>query len=147
MRTIKRDIVGAFIFSSDNKILLGHSGVFEGQWCVPGGGIEDETELEALFREVKEEVNLDLSDAEIIQCDDVDYATSEKTLRDTGERVLVDMKFIDFIVKMPFLAEEVVFKCADDFRDGKWFSKAELAVEDIAPGTKRRLGRLGFMKT
>ncbi|MBX6334015.1 NUDIX domain-containing protein [Candidatus Saccharibacteria bacterium] len=60
MRTIKRDVVGAFIFSSDNKILLGKSrkgGVYHGTWMVPGGGIEEgETMRDAVIREIREEV-------------------------------------------------------------------------------------------
>lgn len=67
MRTIQRDIVGAFIFSSDNKLLLGKSikgGVYPDYWIVPGGGMEpDETKVEAVKRETLEETGIDISEA------------------------------------------------------------------------------------
>jgi len=74
MRTIKRDVVGAFIFSSDNKILLGKSrkgGVYHGTWMVPGGGIEEgETMRDAVIREIREEVGVDISPFDIKLLDD-----------------------------------------------------------------------------
>ncbi len=69
MRTIQRNIVGAFIFSSDGKLLLGKNrkgGVYPGLWTVPGGGIkEGETKLAALKREILEETGVDITDAKI----------------------------------------------------------------------------------
>jgi len=64
MRTIYRDIVGAFIFSKDGYTLHGKStrGTYDGCWIVPGGGIEDgESKEEAGNREILEEVGLDIS--------------------------------------------------------------------------------------
>ena len=56
MRTIKRDIAGAFIFSNDNHVLLGKNikgGVYEDLWVVPGGGIDEgESKVEAARREL-----------------------------------------------------------------------------------------------
>ena len=71
MRTIHRDIVGGFIFSKDNKLLLGKNrkgGVYEGSFVVPGGGIEEgETKEIALQREMKEETGIDTNNASITQ--------------------------------------------------------------------------------
>ena len=57
-----RDIVGAFMFSNDGFVLLGKSGaggVYQDMWLCPGGGIDPgETKLQALKREVMEEVSL-----------------------------------------------------------------------------------------
>src|ERR1035438_1688422 len=100
MRTITRDIVGALIISSDNKILLGKhatktSGVYCDYWVVPGGGIEEgETKLQALQREMLEDTGIDIRPFEPILIDDDTHGESEKTLKDTGERVLVKMNFI-----------------------------------------------------
>lgn len=146
MKTIKRDIVGAFIFSADNRVLLGHAGVFEGQWCVPGGGIEEgESEYDAVMRETLEETGIDATEADISRFDDTFPAASEKTLRDTGERVMVNMIFIDYVIRLPFVAREVEIVCNDDFTDGRWFTPEELTEESIAEGTSRRLVELGFL--
>ena len=55
---------GAFLFSKDNKLLLGRSirgGVYPDCWIVPGGGVEpDETNLDTLKRETKEETGIDI---------------------------------------------------------------------------------------
>lgn len=95
-------MVGAFIFSSDNKILLGKSrkgGVYHGTWMVPGGGIEEgETMRDAVIREIREEVGVDISPFDIKLLDDPQTNQSEKVLRDTNEKVLVDMRLYDFVV-------------------------------------------------
>ena len=105
MRIIERDIVGAFIFSGDEKVLLGQSvpgGAYENHWVVPGGGVEDkETKLDAVIRETLEEVGLDISKAQIEEIPGTSSGESEKTLRDSGERVLVRMVFYDFKVTIP----------------------------------------------
>ena len=95
MRTIDRDIVGAFIFSKDDQILLGKGGVYPGKWIVPGGGIEPgETKLAALKREILEETGIDISGDKVEALKEVLEGESQKTLRDSGERVLVKMRFI-----------------------------------------------------
>ena len=63
-----------------NKVLLGHrcetygdnGGIYEpGSWTFPGGKQEyDETIFEGAMREVKEEINLDISDLEIFNAAD-----------------------------------------------------------------------------
>ncbi len=104
LRTIKRDIVGAFIFSSDGKLLLGKNikgGVYPDHWVIPGGGIEpNETKIDALKREIKEETGIDITTAEIEQIEGVLNGQSEKVLRETGEKVLVDMDFYNFKVTL-----------------------------------------------
>ncbi len=140
MRTIERDIVGAFIFSADNKVLLGHSGVFQGRWCVPGGGIEvGETKLQAVIRETREETGIDISAAEISWFDDVSEGKSEKTLRGSGERVFVEMKFYDYVVKLSQSSGDIAVQSADDFTDARWFSREELTGLELAPATRARL--------
>lgn len=96
-----REIVGAFIFSNDDKVLLGHGAVYGDHWYVPGGGIEDQdkapteaqTRRNALIREILEETGIDIRNETITQLPGVQTGQSEKVLRDSGERVLVEMTF------------------------------------------------------
>lgn len=71
MEVIDRNIAGAFIVSADGKILLGNNkkgGVYQNMLVVPGGGIDSgETELDAVIREVHEEVGIDISGAIITE--------------------------------------------------------------------------------
>ena len=60
-------VVGALIFNKENKIFLMSSPKWQGKYIIPGGHIEiGETKDQALKREVKEETNLDIFDAEFL---------------------------------------------------------------------------------
>lgn len=148
MRTIQRDIVGAFIVSSDEKVLLGKTGAYEGLWVVPGGGIEArESKLEALQRETLEETGIDISDAEITPFDDATTGESEKNLRDTNEHVLVKMRFYDSKVYINQDSDKIAIKAEDDLQDLCWFSKEELPdLESLSPPTAEGLQKLGYLK-
>lgn len=149
MRTIKRDIVGVFFFSSDGYFLLGKNrkgGVYKDTWVVPGGGIEEgETKTEALKRETMEEVGIDISDYEIIPFEDTARGQSEKTLRDTGETVLVDMEFYDFIVRADKPASELPLNLMDDIAKAAWHKTETLSDLEISKPTRARLVQLGIV--
>jgi 8-oxo-dGTP pyrophosphatase MutT (NUDIX family) len=92
MRKIHRDIVGPFIFSSDNRLLLGKSnkgGVYKNKFMTPGGVEDGETKREAVIRETFEEVDIDISSFDITQVEGVGTGQSENVLRDTQEKVIV----------------------------------------------------------
>jgi 8-oxo-dGTP diphosphatase len=146
MRTIQRDIAGAFIFSKDNKILLGKTNVYADLWVVPGGGIEKgETELQALRREILEEVGIDINEAKVEEIDIKVTGQGEKTLRDTGERVLVEMKFYNYKVLIPKGATDIKVAASDDLTDAKWFNMAELREIPLSPPTKTSLEKQGYL--
>lgn len=146
MRTIEREIVGAFILSNDGYILLGKSkpgGVYPGYMMVPGGGIDEgETKLQAVVREVMEEVGVDVTDAVIEQINDSQYGESEKVLRDTGERVLVRMHFNDFRIDIPKPAAQIVVTADDDFADAEWIPITDLPTLKLTDPTKVTLQKL-----
>lgn len=147
MRTIQRDIVGAFIFSQDEKILLGHAGVYEGSWVVPGGGVEPGEALEqAVIRETLEETGIDLTNEKYKRLEGEQAGQSEKTLRDTGERVIVRMKFIEYLVKLKQPADTISLKLADDFVDARWFTRDELQALSMSSPTEWRLKQMGIVK-
>lgn len=149
MRMVNRKIVGAYIFSNDGKVLLGHNkkgGTYQGMLVVPGGGIEDdETQLEALHREMFEETGIDLSQATVKQLDHVATGESEKTLKVTGEVVLMKMAFYDFIVYLDQEAAIIALKFEDDFGDAQWYTASELQDALLSPNTKLTLQKLNFL--
>lgn len=151
MRTIQRDIVGAFIFSADGKILLGHNkkgGTYQGQLVIPGGGIEEnETLKAAIKREILEEIGLDISNASINQLRDVASGESQKTLKNTNETVLMKMRFYDFVVKLTENSESITLSFEDDFGDADWYTADDLTNASIGPNTKAVLQKLCFLES
>mgnify|MGYP003427770306 CR=1 FL=1 len=149
MRTIERNIVGTFLISSDAKILLGQSvkgGVYQGVWCVPGGGIEpDETNLEAARRETLEEANVDILDESIELDTFPSYGQSQKTLPESGEQVLVKMNFINYIVRFQRPSKDIPFEDGDDLMNLKWHSLADLPNIKITSAMTDVLKRHGYL--
>lgn len=138
MRTIYRDIVGPFIFSSDNKILMGKSrkgGVYPDTLIIPGGGVEEgETRIQALIRETKEETGIDIKNEKIDKMPGGSFQhESEKNLRDTGERVLVKMTFYNFMIHLKQKAGDVKLKIEDDFIEPIWVPADNLKEYNLSP--------------
>jgi 8-oxo-dGTP pyrophosphatase MutT (NUDIX family) len=149
MRTIQREIVGGFIFSNDGFMLLGKSrpgGVYPGHATVPGGGVhEGESLLDAVTREVLEEVGMDVQYAKIGLVNDTQFGESKKTLRDTGEEVIVHMRFNDFHIVMPQPASQIAITSGDDFTDAVWVPVQELTNLKLTDATKHTLQKLGYL--
>lgn len=147
MRTIKRDIVGAFVFSNDGKTLLGLHGPgssYAGLWVVVGGGVDEgESKEEALRREFLEEAGFDLSPYTAKLVGETGPDTREKTLKPTGERVLVDMCFYDFEVHIDKPAAQIPVRPNEEFADLKWIDLAELPRLNVAPITHAEFKKLG----
>lgn len=107
MRKINRRITSAVILSKDNKILLGWQdpsakGVYPNCWHIPGGGAEkDETLLQALAREILEEVGVDIQPYSIELLNDKETGVANKQLKDTGEVVECHMHFYDYETSPP----------------------------------------------
>jgi 8-oxo-dGTP pyrophosphatase MutT (NUDIX family) len=102
-------------------------GVYVDCWHIPGGGIEkNESQTEALIREIREEVSIDIENVKIdgntFKCS----GESEKTLKNTEERVLVKMKFIDYKVVLNIISSKVKVKLNGEFVEYKWFDIDEL---------------------
>lgn len=150
MRTIKRDIAGAVIFSNDEHILLGQSrkgGVYEDSWVIPAGGIEEgETKEQALIREVFEEVDIDVTLYAKEMLSNIQKGTTEKTMKNTSERVLVDMTFYNFRVDIDSPAEEIKITLKDDLRVAEWVPFSKLNERKYSPSVHEILVSLGLLK-
>ena len=140
MNTINRDIVGAFIFSKDGKVLLGKNksgGTYKGLWTVPGGGVENgESVHDALKREMLEEIGLDISSANLEPLD-LKYGESPKTIN--SEIFLVKMTFHDYKVRMSQSSVDIALTDGDDFEQATWIDISELKNLGIAPPTAMTL--------
>ncbi len=150
MRTIERNIVGGFIFSKDGKLLLGKNrkgGVYQGAWLIPGGGVKNqETLLDALQREILEESAIDIRrDALVQPIDGATSGKSEKTLRHSGERVMVQMQFFNFKVQLHKNAKDIRVRTEDDFSDARWFNTDELPKLHLSVPTVTTLQKLGYL--
>lgn len=150
MKVVEREAAVAFIFSKDRHLLVGQTvrgGAYEGMWIVPGGGVEaGETPRDAVIREVMEEVGIDIRDTKILKRDE-SSGKSEKTLRDTGERVTMHMKFYNFEIHIKDDAREIPVKAGDDFTNPKWVGIVQLTTLTMPEPSIATLGRLGYIDT
>jgi 8-oxo-dGTP pyrophosphatase MutT (NUDIX family) len=151
MREIQRTIVSALIFSDDGKLLMGRKdpskgGVYPDAWHIPGGGVDEgETFLQTLEREVQEEVGIAVSECRVVPISKKGSGTAEKTLKETGERVLCNMEFNYFEVYVPKNADEIKIELSDDLIEVKWFSKEELLSIQQIPGGKEFFEEMGYI--
>ena len=80
---MKKIEVVAGIILKENKVLATQRGYgdFKGSWEFPGGKIEDgETHINALVREIKEELNIEVSDEGFVKTVEYDYPNFHLTM-------------------------------------------------------------------
>lgn len=150
MRIIHRNIVSALIFSKDGKLLMGmkdpaSGGVYADCWHIPGGGVdEDETQEQALQREMLEEVGIDIADCKVSLADDQGSGETEKILKDTGEKVLCKMKFYVYRVDVDKNADEIKIDPSDDLAKLGWVDLAALGGYKLTPPSIKLFQRIGI---
>lgn len=152
MRTIQRDIVAALIFSKDGKLFQGMKdtnggGVYLDCWHIPGGGIEQgEGKIQAIIREVKEETGIDIAKYKIELVDDTGKGESEKILKDTGEKVLVAMRFYTYKVVIDDKdADEIAVALNDDLAEYHWINLADVNDYKLTPPSVELFIKLGYL--
>lgn len=151
MRQISRDIVSGLVYSSDNKLLMGKKdpskgGVYKEAWHIPGGGVEDgEDKLVTLRREIFEETNIVIADAEVVLVDDLGRGSSEKILKDSGEKVWCNMHFYIYSVRLTKSTEQITLKPSDELVELKWFDISELRNMKLTPPSVKLFIRLGYL--
>jgi 8-oxo-dGTP pyrophosphatase MutT (NUDIX family) len=152
MRTIHRTIVSALIFSKDGKLLMGmkdpkHGGVYSDCWHIPGGGVDEgEMQEQALHRELLEEVGIDTHNCTVALVDDQGTGESEKTLKETGERVICKMQFNVYRVDVDKSAADIETKASDDLVKLEWVSLELLENYKLTPPSIALFKRLGYIQ-
>lgn len=122
--------VGVVIYNSEGKIFLMTSPKWKG-WLVPGGGIEDgETDEEALCREIKEELGI-----EIINL--YKNGESKKEASSDFKDKTIPFHFIDYFAKA--LSTDV--KPNSEILEYKWFSTEEALNLELLDSTRDLLGK------
>lgn len=149
MRTIERDIVAAVILSRDTRLLLGmhgERGAYLGYWVIFGGGIDEgEDHRTALDREILEETGIDISKypATLVY---ESTGESDKSLKDTGERVHVKMKFFDYRVVIDDKDHnDIKVVISDEHTEYKWVEISELKNMRISPPSVELFKKLGYL--
>lgn len=148
MREIARDIACAVIISGDSRILMGRKhpgggGVFVNCWQIPGGGIEPgESQIQALSREIREEVGISIQGLEVSLLSDKDSGSAVKRLS-SGEEVLCHMKFFVYLIHLPGLSGDIETIAGDDFAEISWFTQSELSEIKLVPAGERLFAEFG----
>lgn len=151
MQTIHRNCAVGLLISSDGKILMGkkdprYGGVFPDCWHLPGGGVDPgESQQEALRREIREEVGIDVAPYHPDFIDGQGYAEAEKTDRATGEKVLAQMNFYVFRVQLPLPAASIPVELNSDLVEVAWVSPSELANYWLTPPSVTLFTKLGYL--
>lgn len=118
MKTIR---VVAAVIKKENKIFCTQRGYgdFKGYWEFPGGKIEDgETPQEALIREIKEELDVDISIGKMIKTIEYDYPEFHLSM---------DCFWCELI------SGEIELK---EHEDAKWLDKGNIDSVDWLPADK-----------
>ena len=116
--------VGIVITNDKKQILLAKRFKQNG-WQLPQGGIdEDETELDALYRELQEEVGLDPSHVTLIAKTPkwLRYELPDEHVRRTQKPMCIGQKQVWYLLKLDSGDEEISLDLHDDveFDDWKW---------------------------
>ncbi len=116
----------------DNKVLLVHHKKFD-KWTPPGGHIEeDETPDQALIREWKEELNLDISILpahESAFSGDANATPIPMPFHIDLEREGFDVPHIGYFFYVKLLDENQIINIKEsEIHNAKWFSKEDLAT-------------------
>jgi len=139
------------MYSKDGKILLAlanpeRKGTYAGSWRIIGGGMENgETDRQTLDREILEETGIDISSYPIEFIHAI-KGEAEKTLKETGERVFVNMNFRTYKVFINDKnAEEIKVTLDDEHSEYRWVDPSELKSLHLAPPNIPLFTLLGYL--
>ena len=128
MKTIE---VAAAIIVKDNKVFATQRGYgeFKDGWEFPGGKLEPgESAREALVREIREELDVDIRVGRLLETVEYDYPKFHLTMH-------------CFICEL--LSEEIVLK---EHEDARWLKEEELDTVDWLPADVGVIGKIFELK-
>lgn len=128
MKTIE---VAAAIIVKDNKVFATQRGYgeFKDGWEFPGGKLEPgESAREALIREIREELDVDIRVEKLLETVEYDYPEFHLTMH-------------CFICEL--LSEEIVLK---EHEDARWLKEEELDTVDWLPADVGVIGKIFELK-
>ena len=135
--------VGSYgVIIRDRKIALIKKarGGYKGLYDLPGGGIEhDETPLEALTRELMEEIGVSIVKAELLD------AVSKTFKWDVNDELIQDLHHIGILYLVEIEGNELKTD-ADGLNSlgGEWKDIDKVKEEDVSPFTWMALKKLGY---
>ncbi|NNE99842.1 MAG: nucleoside triphosphatase NudI [Pyrinomonadaceae bacterium] len=139
----RRIIVVGLVWNKKGELLLckmpPNRGVFPGQWGLPGGGIKpNETMEEALRREMKEEIGIEIENIEPVFFKDGEF---EKTFADSSKRK-VYMIFLLFNCR----ASEDQLQLSEEFEEYRWISLEDAGTLDLNVETVKTLQQIAEIR-
>lgn len=135
--------VGSYgVIIHDGKIALIKKarGGYKGLYDLPGGGIEhDETPLEALTRELMEEIGVSIVKAELLD------AVSKTFKWDVNDKLIQDLHHIGILYRVEIESDELKTDADGlDSLGGEWKDIDKVKEEDVSPFTWMALKKLGY---
>lgn len=135
--------VGSYgVIIRDMKIALIKKarGGYKGLYDLPGGGIEhDETPLEALTRELMEEIRVSIVKAELLD------AVSKTFKWDVNDKLIQDLHHIGILYRVEIESDELKTDADGlDSLGGEWKDIDKVKEEDVSPFTWMALKKLGY---
>jgi nucleoside triphosphatase len=137
-----RVTVSAVIFNKNGKVLLckmpKDRGAYPGQWAIPGGGIKQgEKMVEALKREVREEVGL-----EIYEINQLHFQDARRTkLMQNGKKEDLYMIHLVFTARTKIDAVQL----NDEFEEYVWVGKKTMQNYDLNDATVKTMRELKWL--
>ena len=128
---MKKIEVAAAIIVKDNKVFATQRGYgeFKDGWEFPGGKLEPgESAREALVREIREELDVDIRVGRLLETVEYDYPKFHLTMH-------------CFICEL--LSEEIVLK---EHEDARWLKEEELDTVDWLPADVGVIGKIFELK-
>ncbi|HEY5641516.1 MAG TPA: RNA pyrophosphohydrolase [Woeseiaceae bacterium] len=107
--------VGIILANAGNKLMLGGRVGAKG-WQFPQGGmVEGESPLDAMYRELREEVGLEPHDVEVlgVSRDWLRYRLPDKFIRRNSEPVCIGQKQRWFMLRLVAAEDRLRFDCGD----------------------------------